>query len=220
MLPQKPPAVLVTLDDSYALSEVMRVINIIWVLLMAGGIVYAGLNGRIDVVTQSAITAAEDAVNLSFKLIGVMCLWLGIMKIAEASGFVRLVSILLSPIIRLLFPSVPASHPAMGAIIMTLSANMLGLGNAVTPLGIKAMQELQKLNIKKDTASPAMCTLLALCTTGFTLVPATIIALRSAAGSVNPAEIVGATIAVSLGATVIAITVDRICRAVFARDRR
>lgn len=196
-------------------------INIVWVLLMAGGIFYAGLHGRIDLVTQSAISAAEEAVSLSFKLIGVMCLWLGIMKIAEAAGLVKAVSILLSPIVRLLFPSVPSNHPAMGAIIMTLSANMLGLGNAVTPLGIKAMQELQKLNKKKDTASPAMCTLLALCTTGFTLVPATIIALRSASGSNNPSEIVGATLAVSFGATIVAITADRICRAFFyARDRR
>lgn len=196
-------------------------INVIWVLLMVGGIVYAGIHGRIDVVTQSAISAAEEAVNLSFKLIGVMCLWLGIMKVADASGIIRIISRVLSPIICFLFPSVPKNHPAMGAIIMTLSANMLGLGNAVTPLGIKAMQELQKLNPQKDTATPAMCTLLALCTTGFTLVPATIIALRSAAGSVNPAEIVGATLAVSFGATIVAITADRICRAIFCvRNRR
>lgn len=188
---------------------------------MAGGIIYAGLNGRIELVTKSAISAAEDAVTLSFKLIGVMCLWLGIMKIAEASGMVRIISRLLSPVIRLLFPSVPPKHPAMGAIIMTLSANMLGLGNAVTPLGIKAMQELQKLNAKKDTASPAMCTLLALCTTGFTLVPATIIAIRSAAGSVNPAEIVGATLTVSLIATIVAVVADRIFRTIYAvRSRR
>lgn len=195
-------------------------INLIWVLLMAGGIIYAGLHGQIEIVTKSAIDAAEDAVTLSFKLVGVMCLWLGIMKIAEASGIVRLISWLLSPIIRLLFPSVPCKHPAMGAIIMTLSANMLGLGNAVTPLGIKAMQELQKLNEKKDTASPAMCTLLALCTTGFTLVPATIIALRSAAGSVNPAEIVGATITVSLIATIVAVVADRIFRILYSVQSR
>lgn len=196
-------------------------INVIWVLLMAGGIIYAGFHGRIELVTKSAISASEDAVTLSFKLIGVMCLWLGIMKIAEAAGVVRIISRLLSPIIRLLFPSVPSNHPAMGAIIMTLSANMLGLGNAVTPLGIKAMQELQKLNIKKDTASPAMCTLLALCTTGFTLVPATIIALRSAAGSISPAEIVGATLTVSLIATIVAIAADRIFRTIYSvRSRR
>jgi len=191
-------------------------INVIWALLMVIGIIYAGLNGRIEMVTQSAISAAEGAVELSFKLIGVMCLWLGIMKIAELSGIVRLFALLLSPLTRFLFPSVPKNHSAMGAIIMTISANMLGLGNAVTPLGIKAMQELQKLNPQKDTASDAMCTLLALCTTGFTLVPATIIALRSAAGSVNPTEIVGATLMVSFMATVTALIVDRFFRTLFA----
>ncbi|AIF51541.1 nucleoside recognition domain-containing protein [Pelosinus sp. UFO1] len=187
-------------------------INLIWLLLLVAGILYAGWQGRIEVVTQGAISAAEGAVGLSFKLIGIMCLWLGIMKIAELAGIVNFISRLLGPVIRFLFPSVPKNHPAMGAIIMTLSANMLGLGNAVTPLGIKAMQELQQLNKEKDTASPAMCTLLALCTAGFTLVPATIIAIRSAAGSVNPTEIIGATLIVSFIATISVIIADRLCR--------
>lgn len=154
-------------------------INVIWLLLLVIGVLYAGVQGRIDVVTQSAISGAEGAVALSLKLIGVMCLWLGIMKIAELAGIIRFFARLLSPIICFLFPSVPQNHPAMGAIIMTLSANLLGLGNAVM-LGIKAMQALRQLNGKKDTASDAMCTLLGLCTAGFTLLPATIIALRSA----------------------------------------
>lgn len=195
----------------------MLMINVIWLVLMACGIIYAGINGRIEVVTTSAISAAKSAVELSINLIGVMCLWLGIMRIAELSGLIKVISYILNPIIGLLFPSVPKNHPAMGAIIMTISANMLGLGNAVTPLGIKAMQQLQTLNPKKDTATPAMCTLLALCTTGFTLVPATIIALRSAAGSVNPAEIVGPTLFVSLFATILVLIVDRLCRALFNR---
>ncbi|HWQ62744.1 MAG TPA: nucleoside recognition domain-containing protein [Negativicutes bacterium] len=191
-------------------------INLIWLVLLAGGIIYAGLNGRIGLVTPSAITAAESAVALAIKLTGVMCLWLGMMKIAERAGLVRLMSCLVGPFIRRLFPSVPPGHPAMGAIVMTVSANMLGLGNAATPLGIKAVQELQKLSRDRETATPAMCTLLALCTTGFTLVPATVIALRAAAGSQDPAEIVGATLVVSLAAAFAALTVDRICRAIFA----
>ncbi len=194
-------------------------INVIWLLLLVIGIVYAALQGRIEVVTQSAIAGAEGAVVLSLKLIGIMCLWLGMMKIAELAGIVRFISKVLSPLICFLFPSVPKKHPAMGAIIMTLSANMLGLGNAVTPLGIKAMQALQELNGKKDTASDAMCTLLALCTAGFTLVPATIIAIRSAAGSVNPTEVVGSTLIVSGMATMSVLIVDRICRIVY-RVRR
>lgn len=184
---------------------------------MVSGIIYAGMNGRIELVTSSAINAAKDAVELSLNLIGVMCLWLGIMKIAELSGLIKVISYLLNPIIGLLFPSVPKNHPAMGAIVMTISANLLGLGNAVTPLGIKAMQQLQTLNPRKDTATPAMCTLLALCTTGFTLVPATIIALRSAAGSINPTEIVGSTVIVSLLATVFVLCIDRLCQVVFRR---
>lgn len=196
-------------------------INVIWLFLIVSGIVYAGLQGRIDVVTQSAISAAEGAVALSLKLIGVMCLWLGILKIAEAAGIVKFIARLLSPLICFLFPSVPKNHPAMGSIIMTLSANLLGLGNAVTPLGIKAMQALQQLNPKKDTASDAMCTLLALCTAGFTLIPATIIAIRSAAGSVNPTEIVGSTLVASFVATVVVIIADRICRMIdTVRGRR
>lgn len=194
-----------------------EMINVIWLLLMATGVIYAGIAGRIEVVTTSAISAAKSAVELSINLIGVMCLWLGIMKIAEVSGVIKVISFFLNPIIGMLFPSVPKNHPAMGAIIMTISANMLGLGNAVTPLGIKAMQELQTLNPKKDTATPAMCTLLALCTTGFTLVPATIIAIRSAAGSVNPTEIVGSTLIVSLFATIFVLIIDRICQAVSKR---
>lgn len=196
-------------------------INVIWLLLLVIGTLYAGAQGRIDIVTQSAISGAEGAVALSLKLIGVMCLWLGIMKIAELAGIIRFISRLLSPIICFLFPSVPKNHPAMGAIIMTLSANLLGLGNAVTPLGIKAMQALQQLNGKKDTASDAMCTLLGLCTAGFTLIPATIIAIRSAAGSQNPTEIVGSTLLVSFLATVSVVIADRACRIIYClRTRR
>jgi len=190
-------------------------INFIWMLLIAVGVVYAGLHGRIDQVTQSTVQAAENAVLLSLKLTGVMCLWLGMMKIAEKAGLVKVISLVVGPVIRIVFPSVPRQHPAMGAIILTISANMLGLGNAVTPLGIKAMQQLQTLNPDNETASPAMCTLLALCTTGLTFVPATIIALRAAAGSSRPAEIVGATVVVSLTATIVVLIADRLCRAVY-----
>lgn len=195
-------------------------INYIWLVFLSVGILYAAINGRIEVVTQSAISGAEAAVTLAFKLVGVMCLWLGIMKIAERAGLISVVSWLLGPIIRLLFPGVPKQHPALGAIVMTVSANMLGLGNAATPFGIKAMQHLQELNPNKATATPAMCTLLALCTTGFTIVPATLIALRSAAGSINPAEIVGVTIITSLTATCIVLTIDFICRQLFRGRRR
>lgn len=194
--------------------------NYIWALMIVGGILYAAVGGRVEVITASAIRSAESAVLLSFHLIGIMCLWLGMMKLAERAGLVRIVSILLRPLTNLVFPSIPKGHPAMGAIVMTMSANLLGLGNAATPMGIKAMQEMQKLNRDKHTASPAMCTFLAVCTTGFTLVPATVIALRSAAGSANPAEIVGVTILVSLIATVAALLVDFLFRTAYFTWRR
>jgi spore maturation protein A len=191
--------------------------NVIWVLLLSSGIVYAAWQGRIEVVTGSAIAAAEAAVTLALQLTGMMCLWLGLMKIAQEAGLVRGLSWLMGPLVRLIFPSVPRQHPAIGSIMMMWSANMLGLGNAVTPLGIKAMQDLQQLNGRKDTASDAMCTLLALCTAGFTLVPATAIALRSAAGSSEPASIMGATFLVSLLATLVVLVTDRCCRQLYSR---
>lgn len=187
-------------------------INVIWLSFLGVGIVYAGMNGRVETVTQGAINGAETAVTLAFKLMGVMCMWLGLMKIAERAGLIKAFAWLLGPLIRLLFPGVPRNHPSLGTIIMTVSANMLGLGNAVTPFGIKAMQQLQELNPHKGIATPAMCTLLALCTTGFTLVPATLIALRSAAGSINPAEIVGVTVVTSLTASMAALAADFVYR--------
>jgi spore maturation protein A len=148
-----------------------------------------------------------------------MSLWLGIMKIADKSGMIRIFAFLFRPVTRFLFPSIPKDHPALGAILMLLSANALGLGNAATPMGLKAMQELQKLNPDKETATEAMCTLLALTTAGFTLVPATIIALRAASGSMRPTEIVATTLIASIIANISVITVDKICQKVHRRKR-
>ena len=196
-------------------------INLVWMVLLVSGILSAAISGRVEVVTVSAISAAENAVSLSFKLIGVMCLWLGLMRIAEKAGVILFFSKIVKPVIHFLFPSVPKNHPAAGAIVLTLSANLLGLGNAVTPLGIKAMHELQKLNPCKEKATDAMCTFLALCTAGFTLVPSTMIAIRSAAGSTNPGEIIGATLLVSFFATLSVITADRFFRYIsFILSRR
>lgn len=193
-------------------------INVIWLVLILTGMVYAGFCGDIAIVTKSAITAADTAVELAFKLTGVMCLWLGMMRIAEKAGLITLLVKLLQPAMRLIFPDIPRNHPALGAIILAISANMLGMGNAVTPLGIKAMQELQKLNKEKATATNSMCTLLVLCTAGFTLVPATVIAIRTAAGSNNPTEIVGPTLLVSLLATISVLCLDRLCQLLFRKS--
>ncbi len=180
-------------------------INVIWFLFLVVGIVVAAFNGNIEVVTQAAIDYANIAVDLSLGLIGVMALWLGIMKIAEESGLVQKLARGLKPIMIRLFPDVPAEHPAMGAIIMNMAANMLGLGNAATPLGLKAMKELQSINPQKDTATNAMCTFLAINTSSVTLIPAAVIALRAAAGSVSPAEIIGPTLVATTASTIAAV---------------
>lgn len=196
-------------------------INGVWLVLLVGGIVWGLITGNGTVVTQSALNGAETAVSLSIKLVGVMCLWLGMMKIAEKAGILRMFARVVRPLSRWLFPSVPSDHPAMGAVVMTITANMLGMGNAATPFGMKAMEELQSLNRgEKERATSAMCTFLAICAAGFNLVPATIIALRSASGSAVPGATIGTTILVSLMATVSVIVIDRICRRVFASEDR
>ncbi|CFX94069.1 Nucleoside recognition Gate [Syntrophomonas zehnderi OL-4] len=183
-------------------------LNVVWLLLLVSGIIVAGLNGNIEVVTQAALGAARDAVQVCFNLIGIMALWLGIMKIAEKGGLINGLAWLLRPLLVKLFPGVPPRHPAMGAIILNLSANVLGLGNAATPFGMKAMQELQKLNNDSKEASAAMCTFLALNTSCITLIPATIIGVRASFKSADPTEIVGACIFATSCAMIIAVSLD------------
>ncbi len=180
-------------------------INIIWFLMIAVGVIFGAINGNITAITDAAISSAELAVEISIGLIGVMALWLGIMKIAEKSGLIQLLSRALKIIMVKLFPDVPPEHPAMGAIIMNMAANVLGLGNAATPLGLKAMNELQTLNPTEDTATDAMVTFLAINTSSVTLIPASVIAIRASAGSANPAEIIGPTIIATAASTVAAV---------------
>ena len=137
-------------------------------------------------VTQAALDIAGTAVSIAIGLIGIMALWLGVMKVAEEAGLLKVLTRLLTPITRRLFPDVPSDHPAVGAMIMNIAANMLGLSNAATPLGLKAMEELNKLNPKVGTATNAMVTFLAINTGGLILIPATAIAVRAAVGSANP----------------------------------
>lgn len=163
------------------------------------------INGNVQAVTDAAIQSAKTAVDLSIGMIGMMSMWLGIMKIAEKSGMINKISALLRPILVRLFPDVPANHPAMASIVMNISANLLGLGDAATPLGLKAMQELQTLNRTKDTATDSMCTFLAINTSSITIIPATVIAYRVAAGSQNPTQIIAPTIMSTIIATTVAI---------------
>jgi spore maturation protein A len=149
---------------------------------------------KLKAVTQAALDYAAIAVNISLGLIGIMALWLGVMKVAEEAGLLRVVTRILAPVTRRVFPDIPADHPAVGAMIMNIAANMLGLSNAATPLGLKAMEELNKLNPKVGTATNAMVTFLAINTGGLILIPATAIAVRAAAGSANPGIIIGTSI--------------------------
>lgn len=153
-------------------------LNYIWFGIILISVVTGALTGKIEAVTEAAIESAESAVELALGLIGIMALWLGIMKIAESSGLVELIARGFRPLTSWLFPDVPADHPALGSIVLNMAANMLGLGNAATPLGLKAMQELQELNPKPDTATNAMCTFLAINTSSVQLIlPATVVGL-------------------------------------------
>lgn len=184
-------------------------INIIWLLMLLIGFIAAAAQGRIEVVTEAVFDGAKTGVTVSMGLISVMVFWLGMMRIAEDAGLLNKLAKLLGPIVRFLFPDVPRNHPALGFIMSNMSANLLGLGNAATPMGIRAMQELQKLNPDHTTASPAMCTLLAINTSSITLIPTTLIAIRMNFDSINPAEIVGTTLLATAVATVAAVMADR-----------
>jgi spore maturation protein A len=182
-------------------------LNYIWFGMMAVSVVAAIFTGRIDAVTEAAINMSKVAVEISIGLIGIMALWLGIMKIAEASGLIRIIARGLTPITVRLFPDVPEDHPAIGSIVLNMSANMLGLGNAATPLGLKAMEELQELNPQKDTATNAMVMFLAINTSSVQIIiPATVVALMGMAAS----QIFITTILATLASTITAIFMVRL----------
>jgi spore maturation protein A len=160
------------------------------------------------VTNEGIVESARTAVTLAIGLIGIMSLWLGLMRIAEKAGLVEKLALLVRPLMTRLFPDVPTNHPAMGAMVMNISANMLGLANAATPLGLKAMEELNKLNKNVGTATDAMCTFLVINTCNIQIIPATVIAIRASAGSANPTEILGpvivaTTISMAVGITVV-----------------
>ena len=156
-------------------------LNYIWFGMIFISVLVGTITGNINAVTEAAISMAKTAVEIAISLIGIMALWLGTMKIAEESGLISIVAKALRPVTIRLFPDVPKDHPAIGSIVLNMAANILGLGNAATPLGLKAMEELQELNPKKDTATNAMCTFLAINTSSVQIIlPATVVALMGA----------------------------------------
>ncbi|MEO8207269.1 MAG: nucleoside recognition domain-containing protein [Chthoniobacterales bacterium] len=182
-------------------------LNWIWLTLVVLAVLLGGLSGQLGEVTSAAFEACKTSVmSLALPLAGMMALWLGIMRLAEKSGLVHLLAAGLRPILRRLFPDVPPDHPAMGSMVMNMAANMLGLGNAATPLGLRAMQELEKLNPNPGTATNAMCTFLAINTSSIQLIPATTVALLAAAGATHPTSIIGTAFFATLCSTIVGLT--------------
>lgn len=184
--------------------------NYIWFLIILVSVVCAAFTGKIDAVVNSILTGAQKSIEIALYLAGIMAFWLGIMKIAEKSGLVSKIAESLTPVAKLLFPDIPKNNPAIGDIAMNFTANAFGLSNAATPMGIKAMKELQKLNKDKNSASNDMCTLLAMNTAGFQLVPTTVIAVLVAFGAKNPTQIVLPTLIVTSIAFISAIIIVKI----------
>ena len=180
-------------------------INGIFIFLILSGILSALAMGNMDAVTKASFDAAKTAVKLAIGLVGAMALWLGLMKVAEKAGLMLAIARRLKPLMTKLFPEVPGEHPAMSAMIMNMAANVMGLGNAATPFGIKAMEELDRLNPKKGTATNAMCLFLAINTSSVTLLPMGVIAVRAGAGALDPAGILLPSILSTACSTLVAI---------------
>lgn len=180
-------------------------LNVIWLAMIFIAVLVGLIEGRIDEVVVAATASAKLGFELALSLTGIMALWLGIMNIASESGLMSIVSRMLYPLMRRLFPEVPAEHPAMGAMLMNITANMLGLANAATPFGLQAMHDLQQLNPKEDTATDAMCTFLAINTSSVQLIPVTSIAFLAANGASEPNSIIFSALLATIISTVVAI---------------
>lgn len=183
---------------------------LIWFLLLATGLLVAVVSGNLDGFTRGALDGAAGAVTLALGLVGALALWLGLLRVAEEAGLTDAVARALRPVMQRLFPDVPPDHPAMTAMVLNVSANALGLGNAATPLGLKAMEELQTLNPRRDTATDAMVLFLVINTSSVQLVPATVVAMRAAGGAENPASIVGPTLLATAVSTLVGIAAARL----------
>lgn len=185
-------------------------INYIWVFFIIVSLITAIFTGKIEAVTNSILISAKTAVNIAISLIGIMAFWLGMVKLAEKSGLMNLIAKIIRPITEFLFPELPKNNPAIGNIATSFSANALGVTNAATPIGIKAMQEMQELNPDKDTATNPMCMFLAINTAGFQLIPASAMAILVATGCENPTVIIIPTLIATSTAMCAAISSAKI----------
>lgn len=192
--------------------------NYIFYFLIVISIIAGALNGKLSDVVNAILAGADLSVKVAFSLIGIMAFWLGMMKIAEKSGLVTIIAKIIKPITKKIFNEIPEDSPAIGDIAMNFSANAIGLSNAATPMGIKAMEELQKENIDKTSASNAMCMLLAMNTAGFQLIPATVIAVLISIGYKNPTEIIAPTLLVTSIAFISAIVLAKVFQRFWAKQ--
>lgn len=184
--------------------------NYIFYILIVGSIIIGIINGKTEAITASMLEGCNLAVKVAFSLIGIMTFWLGIMRIAEKSGLVEILSKILKPIAKFLFKDIKDNKQALGDITMSLSANALGLTNAATPIGLKVMKELQEENEDKETASDSMCMFLGMNTAGFQIIPATVIAILVGLGCKNPSEIILPTLIVTTISFIVAIVTAKI----------
>ena len=192
-------------------------INFVFVFFLAGAIIFAAWKGSMKEITDASFESAKSAVNLAINLIGIMALWLGMVRVLEAGGLMQSLARFLKPLMTRLFPEVPAEHPAMSTMILNIAANMLGLGNAATPFGLRAMVELNRLNPIPGTATNAMCLFLAINTSSVALFPLGVIGVRAAAGSAAPAAIWAPTLLATIVSTIVGISAAMFFA---ARDRR
>ena len=193
-------------------------LNKIWLGMIFLSVIVGLFLGRIDQVVQAVTDSAKLGFEIALGLTGIMALWLGIMRIASESGLVDKLAHILKPVLRRLFPDVPVDDPAMGAMLMNIAANMLGLGNAATPFGLQAMKELKRLNAYSEEASDAMCTFLAINTSSIQLIPATAIAFLAASGGTHPTSVIVTSIIASACSTVVAlIAVKKLAKLAYYR---
>lgn len=184
-------------------------VNKIWALFIIVGSIFFIMTGKLELLNQILLNSAKESLDMILKLFPVIALWLGITKIASVSGLLHKMSQFLSPLLGKLFPEIPKGHDSLSLITSNVIANFFGLGNAATPFGLKAMQKLQEINPKKDTASRSMITFLVLNTSGLTLIPTTIISLRMMYHSKNPTEIVLGCILATVCSTIAGLLMDR-----------
>jgi spore maturation protein A len=185
-------------------------INKIWGVFIIIGIIFCLINGNIDIINKEIMESTKTALEMIFRIFPLIALWLGIMNIAKVSGLIDKLTKLISPLLKKLFPEIPKDHESLGFIASNIIVNMLGLGSAATPFGLKAMKSLQTLNKEKDTATRSMITFLVLNTSGVTIIPTTVISLRMMYGSINPTEIIITALLATICSTVGGLIMDRI----------